>query len=60
LTRADHFNAGTEQDDRYKGETDGAYKRRKAMERKMADHERKYPSRSDPFAGIPQDEEHAF
>lgn len=60
MSRAEHFQAGADQDDRYAGESDGQYKRRKAAERKMAEHKAKYPDARDPFAGIPQDPEYKF
>jgi hypothetical protein len=52
-TRAEHFQAGAEQDDRYHGESDRQYKARKEYERRMAEHTAKYGKPADPFAGIP-------
>ena len=52
-TRAEHFQAGAEHDDRYHGESDSQYRRRKRLEARMAEHQAKYPVPSDPFQGIP-------
>jgi hypothetical protein len=40
--------------DRFEGESDSVYKRRIAMEQKLASHHPKVKQPADPFAGIPQ------
>jgi hypothetical protein len=43
--------------DRYHGESDSQYTRRKAMESRMAGYEPTAKPAADPFAGIPQPDE---
>lgn len=52
MSRAEHFAAGTASDDKYQGESDAQYRKRKQHEAALAAHAAKHPVR-DPFAGIP-------
>lgn len=46
--------------DRYEGESDGQYRRRRRLEERMAAHEPKVKAPADPFAGIPQADDGKF
>lgn len=59
-SRSQAFQLGHSGQEPYPGESPGQHKRRLRLDSKLAAHEAKYPSKADPFAGIPQADDYKF